>query len=180
MRKSLLSVLSTASALLLVGAGCDKSYLKKLMPPEPPMEQTISSPDAQARMGAPMVVFGKELSMSANTKVSYRDGLIMEIISVTDTRCPEGTKCDSRGSAVVKVRLSGGDVGAVPKDVELSLPKQTFVRQDGYMVFLGDVSGSTAAITLSKEMAEQPAANTPPKAMPTLPPQPKPGPAPTR
>ncbi len=161
------------SVLLLAGFGCDSSYVQKLMPPSPPMEAKISSPDVRQRPDTPAVAFGQELMMSLHTKVSYRDGLVMEVTKVADTRCAAGAKCDAPGKAAVTVQLSGGLVGAMPKEVILSLPDRSMARESGYVLFLGSMTGTTAAITLSKEhVPSSVPETTKPSAARPLPPKP--------
>src|SRR3989344_6373530 len=89
--------------------------------------------------------FGKAITLNANDKVTFSDGLNIELKQLEDSRCKPGLQCFWAGELGGIFALFGGKL-TVSKEIHLGTSTSKSVSLEGYTFSLKDVT--TTSITI--------------------------------
>jgi hypothetical protein len=96
------------------------------------------------------VAYGAKIEISRGMPVQYPDGLSIELIQVTDSRCPKEVQCIWAGEVNAYLRLSGSTFTQT-KEISLGSITRIAISDGGYQFLLGGFRlPDTVMITVNK------------------------------
>src|SRR3989344_3584719 len=99
--------------------------------PEPTPEETPEPPKpAAGRYG-----FGDPIAMRLNDKITFFDGLSVQLKAINDSRCQPGVQCIWAGEISADFEISGSTI-LVPSEVHLGTVYNKSSFSNGYVFYL--------------------------------------------
>ncbi len=96
------------------------------------------------------VEYGSKIEIEKGVPVQYPDGLSIELIQVTDSRCPKDVQCIWAGEVNAYLRLSGSTFTQT-KEISLGSVTRIAISDGGYQFLLGGFRlPDTVMITVNK------------------------------
>lgn len=129
-----------AAVLLLAGAGCLRNP-SPVTPPAPPNPPVAGS---QA--------FGVEVTLLVGGDVTFEDGLNVTLLSMGDSRCPEGVQCIWQGELSPVLQLLHGGIGDIDKQLTLGTVRATKATLGGYAFTLSRATVDSATFVVKKSV----------------------------
>jgi hypothetical protein len=95
-------------------------------------------------------IYGAKIEITKGMPVKYPDGLSIELIQVTDSRCPKDVQCIWAGEVNAYLRLSGSTFTQT-KEISLGSVTRIAITDSGYQFLLGGFRlPDTVMITVNK------------------------------
>jgi len=112
---------------------------------------TPTPPPAGGPIPLPVsAVFGSPTTFAINTQAKFDDGLMVTLVEINDSRCPQGVVCIWQGELSSLFRITGGNAGKSLKEVRLGTATVTSVIENGYTFILQEATVTTATIIVIK------------------------------
>ncbi|HSD12348.1 MAG TPA: Gmad2 immunoglobulin-like domain-containing protein, partial [Patescibacteria group bacterium] len=138
---------AVAAVLMLAGAGCFPG--PAAVPPSPPAPVPAPSPNPAPGTQA----FGAEATLRVGGSVTFKDGLVVDLLRIGDSRCPEGVQCIWQGELSPVLRLVNGGIGDSPKELTLGTVRAAKAAIGGYAIALIGATVDTATIIVRASVA---------------------------
>lgn len=94
--------------------------------------------------------FDKNISLNTGEKVTFRDGLILQLKEINDSRCKPYVQCFWAGELSALFILNGTDMNLSFKEVRLGTVNNKSVTMTGYKFTLENATETSANIIVSK------------------------------
>lgn len=133
-------------ALLFAGAGCVFGPAPAPSTP-PPAPSPVEPPAAGAQ------AFGTPVTLLVGAAVTFEDGLNVTLLSVGDSRCPEGVQCIWQGELSPVLQLLHGGIGDIDKQLTLGTVRAAKATLGGYAFALTGAAVDSATFVVTKSDA---------------------------
>lgn len=101
----------------------------------------------------PLADFDRAVTLKINDTKTFSDGLKLTLTEINDSRCAPDVQCIWAGELSPLFVVTGGNVGATPKEVRLGTTNNQSVTLSGYTFTLKDATPTEATIVVSKNTA---------------------------
>jgi len=93
---------------------------------------------------------GTVVHLQLSGSVTFEDGLAVSLVSIDDSRCKEDVVCIWEGELAANLRVSGGGIAGVSKEVRLAGSTARSVMIDGYSFMLRDATETGIDVLVEK------------------------------
>lgn len=93
---------------------------------------------------------GTVIHLQLSGSATFEDGLAVSLVSIDDSRCKEGVVCVWEGELSANLRVSGGSITGVSKEVRLAGSTARSVTVDGYSLMLREATETGIDVLVEK------------------------------